>query len=37
MLATLDPTTGMVSFIGDIGGAGCDNLAAPWEPIACLE
>lgn len=37
MLATLDPTTGVVSFIGEIGGAGCDNLAAPWEPIDCLE
>ena len=37
MLATVDPATGVVDFIGEIGGAGCDNLAAPWEPIECLE
>ncbi|MCA9695838.1 MAG: hypothetical protein KC636_40045, partial [Myxococcales bacterium] len=38
MLFAIDPGTGDVTGIGPIGLTGaCDNLAAPWKPVACLD
>ena len=38
MLFSIDPDTGVVTPIGPIGLTGaCDNLAAPWKPVACLD
>lgn len=38
VLRVVDPTTGVVSTVGDMGTAGgCTNLAAPWGPVACVD
>ena len=37
-LLSVDPDTGMVEIIGDMGNAGsCTNLAAPFEPVGCID
>lgn len=37
VLSTIDPASGGLQMIGEIGGASCDNIAAPFEPVDCLE
>ncbi len=37
-LLSIDPDTGVVTEIGPMGLTGaCDNLAAPWQPVPCLD
>lgn len=35
-LLRIDTSTATATAIGNLGYTGCDNLAAPWGPVACI-